>query len=178
LARCPQTVATTIEVHFVGDQGTIASVRTGSVAVMAEPGGLPIHGTSRKEHNMKMVTIVGTLLLLAGVAHAGDPATAFQGFCDHWIQMLQTREQTNATHIHWHTDAQGVLGSYVGYSREHRCVTKTGTGSVPIGEIMYDEVQYEKRGSSIAEARKSSPHAVDTTAVTEIFRYSKGKWVY
>ena len=127
---------------------------------------------------MKPSIVVG-IVLLASVARAEDPATAFEGFCSEWMQKLEEREQANVSHIKWESNADGVVqGLYVGYTHEHTCVTKDGTGSVPVGKISYREVRYEKRGGSIQEAEHSAPKPIEITEVTEIFRYSKGKWVY
>lgn len=127
---------------------------------------------------MKLATIVGVILLLGSAAYAGDPAAAFQGFCNDWMHKLEVREHDNVSHIRWQTMKDYVLGDYVGYTRDHKCITKTGTASVPVGEITYREIRYEKRGTTIAEAQKSTPRPVETTEVTEIFRYQNGKWIY
>jgi len=128
--------------------------------------------------SMKSTIIAGVLICLASAACAQDVATAFEGFCGEWMHKLEEREQANVTHIKWESNADGVQGAYVGYTHEHTCVMKDGTNSVPIGKINYREVRYEKRGGSIAEAEQSPPRPIEITEVTEIFRYSKGKWVY
>jgi len=127
---------------------------------------------------MKSMIIVAVLVGMVSAVEAQDVATAFQGFCDEWMHKLEEREHANVSHIKWETNANGVQGDYVGYTHEHTCVMKDGTDSVPIGKINYREVRYEKHGGSIAEAEQSAPQPVEITEVTEIFRYSKGKWVY
>jgi hypothetical protein len=47
-----------------------------------------------------------------------------------------------------------------------------------VATIVYKEFVYEKVGASRAEAEQAAPNPVDATEVTEIFRYSKGAWVY
>ena len=104
--------------------------------------------------------------------------TQFKAFCEEWMGKLAARERDNVTNIQWETRADGVIGGYTAYSTEHTCVMKDGTGDVPVGKITYREYRYEKRGTSIPEAKASPPHPVETTEVTEIFRYSEGKWIY
>ena len=84
----------------------------------------------------------------------------------------------NVSHIDWQAGEAGISGAYVGYTQEHTCVTKTGTQNVPVGKITYREVKYRKQGPTIGDATHSIAHPVETTEVTEIFRFSKGAWVY
>jgi len=102
---------------------------------------------------------------------------AFQTFCQEWMEKLAVREHDNIANIKWNTNPDGVQGEYVGYSQDHTCVVKNEDKD-PVGKIAYQEVRYEKRGTTIAEAEKSPPHPVETTAVTELFRFEKGKWIY
>jgi hypothetical protein len=150
---------------------------------------------------MRFVTVL-TLLALALVAPAGrvqaktvrspkaaskTPASkkptseqivaAFQTFCQEWMQKLAVREHDNIANIKWHTGPDGVQGEYVGYTQDHTCVVKNEDKD-PVGKIAYQEVRYEKRGATIAEAEKNLPHPLETTAVTELFRYEGGKWIY
>jgi hypothetical protein len=127
---------------------------------------------------MRFLVSCCLLGVLCMPAVAEDPASAFNGFCEEWMQKLAAREHDNVNHIQWQSSGSEVQGDYVGYTQEHTCQTKNGTGSVPVGKINYREVRYEKRGSSVAEAETSPARAVEVTEVTEIFRYAKGKWVY
>jgi hypothetical protein len=104
-------------------------------------------------------------------------AEAFQTFCQEWMQKLAVREHDNIANIKWGTKPDGVHGEYVGYTQDHTCMVKGEDGD-PVGEIAYQEVRYEKRGPTIAEAEKSPPYPMETTAVTELFRFEKGKWIY
>jgi hypothetical protein len=122
------------------------------------------------------------VVLCASAARAGDDVVAarFESFCADWMKKLEARERDNRAAIKWKAGADGVEGEYVGYSHEHRCQLKPalGPGSTPIGKIIYTELVYRQAGKSTAEAMKVDPRAVDATEVTEIFRYSGGKWVY
>lgn len=109
----------------------------------------------------------------AAMAGATD---SFESFCLEWMKKLAVREHDNIAHIKWETNATGVHGSYTGYNPEHTCVVIEGTQGVPIGTIKYREVRYEKRGASAVEAEASQPTPVELFDVSEIFRYTKGKW--
>lgn len=91
---------------------------------------------------------------------------------------LAAREKRNQGLIHWEEQSDAVAGNYVGYSPQHTCVVKDDSGSVPVGKISYLEVRYEKRGATREEAERSTARPIETTEVTEIFRFSKGEWVY
>jgi hypothetical protein len=129
---------------------------------------------------MRAFASICLLVLLAGAAYGqdNDAASAFPKFCEEWMEKLDARERANVSHIKWEQRADGVLGTYVGYSREHTCELKEGTHSTPVGTITYRELRYEKRGNTQAEAEHSVANPIETTEVTEIFRYDKGKWIY
>ena len=117
-------------------------------------------------------------------AKAAEPAqraeeveSAFQEFCTEWMHKLEVREENNVAHIQWSTKADQVEGEYVGYTHDHTCTLAEHT-KVPVGKITYQQTRYQKSGPSVTEAQQSAPHAVETTGVTEIFRYDHGKWIY
>ncbi len=127
---------------------------------------------------MRLLVAISCAVLFTTAALAEDAATAFDVFCEEWMGKLAARERHNVTHIKWAARPEGVKGEYVGYNtRDHTCTTKNVT-KVPVGKIIYREVRYEKRGGSIPEAERSPAQPIETTEVTEIFRYSAGKWVY
>lgn len=127
---------------------------------------------------MKVYGTLCLVLLLNGAALGEDPASAFPSFCEEWMHKLEVREQHNVTHIKWEPNGDGVQGAYVGYTHEHTCTLKDGSGHVPVGEIVYREIRYEKRGTTVSDAEQSEPRPSEITEVTEIFRYSNGKWIY
>ena len=122
--------------------------------------------------------IILVVLSVSSAAFALDANSSFPQFCEEWMQKLVVREQRNVSHIQWQQESNGVKGSYIGYTQEHTCTTKVGTASVPVGKISYREIRYEKSGPSIVAAESSRPHPVETTEITEIFRYDAGKWIY
>ena len=126
---------------------------------------------------MRLLVSLCCVVLFSTAALAEDATAAFTSFCEEWMGKLAAREQHNVTHIKWDAQPGAVKGEYVGYTHEHTCTVKNAT-QVPIGKIIYREIVYRKRGGTIPEAEKSPAEAIEATEVTEIFRYSGGKWVY
>lgn len=121
---------------------------------------------------------LAVLLSITPSAFAADAKSAFPGFCEEWMGKLAARQKRNEGQIDWQNQGANVFGTYVGYSNQHTCVLKGEDGPAPIGKITYLEVVYEKAGNTRDEASASSPKPVETTEVTEIFRYANGKWIY
>jgi hypothetical protein len=106
-------------------------------------------------------------------------ADALKTFCVKWMGFLETRERDNVKGIKWSKEPSKVSGHYVGYSKEYDCVMKDrSSNGTPIATIQYKEFLYEKAGPSQKEAEQAPPSVVEATEVTEIFRYTKGEWVY
>jgi len=126
---------------------------------------------------MRFLLAFTCAVLWSTTAMAGDVASQFTAFCEEWMGKLAAREQHNVANIKWDSKPDGVKGEYVGYTAEHTCTLKNET-KVPIGKIIYREIVYQKSGGSVPEAEKSAAQAIETTEVTEIFRYAGGKWVY
>ena len=110
-------------------------------------------------------------------ASKAEASSAFQTFCEEWMEKLVVRERDNVSHIKWDARADGVRGEYVGYSHEHTCTVREDS-TVPIGKVSYREVRYEKHGPTVADAERTPAQSLEITEVTEIFRYDKGKWVW
>ena len=109
---------------------------------------------------------------------APDVAAKWETFCTDWMGKLAARERDNLANIKWEKREAGVVGAYTGYSQDHTCNVKAGTGDVPIGKIIYVETRYEKSGATPTEAKASTPTPIEQVEVTEIFRYAKGKWEF
>lgn len=106
-------------------------------------------------------------------------AADLKQFCVKWMGFLETRERDNTRGIKWQTKAEGVSGQFVGYSKDYDCVMKErSSNGTPVAVIVYREFIYEKSGPSRPEAEQATPAVIDATEVTEIFRYTKGQWVY
>ena len=104
---------------------------------------------------------------------------SFRTFCREWMAKLAERERRNEGRIDWQAGESFVQGSYVGYTRDHTCAVDTADEKSPVGKISYLEIKYEKRGATESDALIDTPHPVETTEVTEFFRYGgDGEWIY
>lgn len=144
----------------------------------------------------RMVLWISALLVLAGpavpAAEKGKakaaPAAAesdekisadLKAFCKKWMGFLETRERDNKRGVKWQTGTGGVKGQYVGYSTDYDCIMKErSSNGTPVATIVYREYLYEAAGASQDVALAGKPSVVEATEVTEIFRYTKGQWVY
>ncbi len=125
------------------------------------------------------------LIILVASSHASlavDPQidAKFKEFCAEWMKKLVVRERDNRAGIKWTNGPDGVQGEFVGYSAENVCEVKepASASATPVGTIKYRELRYRKVGPTKEEAAKSPDTPIEATEVTEIFRYTGGKWVY
>ena len=93
---------------------------------------------------------------------------------------LEQRERDNRAAIRWESGPNGVRGEFVGYSKEHSCVLKEAKAATKtrIARIKYQQYRYRHTGNSASDALSREPRVIEITKVTEIFRYTNGKWVY
>jgi len=132
----------------------------------------------RREFGLLFLTVVSLYFSPAAALLAEEPRESFPRFCEEWMAKLADRERRNASQIRWVEDNGTVRGTYLGYSSQHSCVYKEGSNATPLGKITYLEVRYEKSGPTRADAERNPPRAIETTEVTEIFRFANGRWVY
>ena len=144
----------------------------------------------------RMVLWISALLVLAvpavpaaekGKAKAAPAAAEsdekisedLKSFCKKWMGFLETRERDNKRGVKWQAGPAGVKGQYVGYSTDYDCIMKErSSNGTPVATIVYREYLYETAGASQDVALAAKPTVVEATEVTEIFRYTKGQWVY
>jgi hypothetical protein len=114
-----------------------------------------------------------------------DPKTQkilndLEEFCKKWMGFLLIRERDNRAAIDWLPGPTGVSGKFVGYSSDYDCELRDATkpNAVPVATITYREYIYQQEGDSKDVATGTAPRVMEATEVTEIFRYSQGKWVY
>ncbi len=131
--------------------------------------------------------VVVLSLGLAGAAPAdsarqgGRPAKGdfgFHDFCQQWLNKLQVREQSNRRLVSWKRVNGIFTGEYTGYGKIDGCSVKLRPGEQPVGRVSYREFTYRLEGSSREAAERSAVRIVGETEVTEIFRYSGGRWQY
>jgi hypothetical protein len=130
---------------------------------------------------MKTLTrllMAGAIVCGSAVANAGEPAaiapsdpglaraeSSFQSFASDWMKKMAAAEA--------HGKAAASGGAYRGYDDEFKIELKpTGSTAAPyVGLLRYQEHQCAGGGGS-------SCRVTSTTAVTEIFRFQGGRWVY
>jgi len=113
-------------------------------------------------------------------ARAAKLQGALDTFCTKWMGFLEERERNNRAKIAWRAVPSGVEGEFVGYDKKYECKLSglRPDTKVPVGTIKYLEFKYRHRGSSSSKALVNRAKIIEATEVTEIFRYSKNKWVY
>lgn len=138
-----------------------------AVMVMAAPA---VHAAEKKAAKPAVA---------AAAASDEKIAADLTAFCKKWMGFLETRERDNKRGVKWQHTGSGVKGQYTGYSAEYDCSLKErSSNGTPVATIVYREYVYETAGASQDAALAAKPTIVDATEVTEIFRYSKGEWVY
>ncbi len=107
---------------------------------------------------------------------------AFKEFAANWMARLEKISKNNAKNVT--PKSSGPNGTYsckyVCYGPECRTsVKKTDSSVTPyIGMIYYSEKQILKKGANKQEAINDPGSVIVETPVTEIFRFSKGRWIY
>lgn len=113
---------------------------------------------------------------------AEDPAVVrkkFEDFVSGWMDRLRERERFNASKVKWKPAGAGVEAVYVGYDTANfRILPISNMETTPIGKIVYLELTLRLAGEDETAARTGQPQIIDRVEVTELFRYSDGKWVY
>jgi len=111
-----------------------------------------------------------------------DAALAsFDTFTIEWMQKLAGTEEFQRTQRAQVTESpEGVSAEYVGYlPHRYLIVKKTDSTITPfIGILTYFEQTLQCVGKTREEALQGPWHQIDTRQVSEIFRFTKGKWEY
>lgn len=122
--------------------------------------------------------MVGALVCSGAASHAGEPAAiapsdpslaraeaTFQTFAAGWMKKMEAAEK--------HAREQAAGGPYRGYDEGFKIELKpTGSTAAPyVGLLRYQEHQCAGGSSETCKV-------TGTTAVTEIFRFQGGRWVY
>jgi len=108
-------------------------------------------------------------------------AHRFGKFCESWLGKLRKRERDNRKSAKVRKTASGVVISWIGYGdRALQCKARSSRapGTQFIGKLKYNELGYERRGSSRRAALKAKPVVVTRTEVLEIFRHDGSRWIY
>lgn len=123
---------------------------------------------------------------LCGPALAGEdvpPAilASFESFSTGWMARLEQVNQRNSRTLKPESAANGrVVGRYVCYGPDcMREVRGTESKATPyVGIIRYAQKMVEKEGDTPQKMREHPGVSTSEIQVTEIFRYTGGRWVY
>ena len=107
--------------------------------------------------------------------------TSFDVFTQEWMKKLAVAEEYHRTEKAQITkEAEGVRAEYIGYLPQRFIqVKQTKSTETPfVGILTYYERTLRCSGKTKVEALSRPCEQVNTTPVREIFRFTKGKWVY
>lgn len=124
--------------------------------------------------------------VLCGPALAGEgvpPAilASFESFSKGWMARLEQVNQQNSRTLKSESATNGrVVGRYVCYGPDcMREVRGTESKATPyVGIIRYAQKVMEKEGDTPQKMREHPGVPTSEIQVTEIFRYTDGRWVY
>jgi len=107
--------------------------------------------------------------------------TSFDAFTIEWMKKLSDAEEFHRTKVITVSEsAEGFAAEYVGYlPHRYIIIKKTESKDTPfVGILTYYEKTMRCVGKTKEEALKGPFEASDSQQVSEIFRFTKGKWVY
>lgn len=105
---------------------------------------------------------------------------AFDTFTIEWMKKLEQTEEFQRTQARISQSPDGFSAEYTGYL-PHRYihVKKTEATDTPyVGILTYYERRFRCSAKTKDDALKGPFEQVETSQVSEIFRFTKGKWVY
>jgi hypothetical protein len=105
---------------------------------------------------------------------------SFETFTIEWMQKLAQTEDFHRTQAKVSEAAGGFAAEYTGYlPTRYITIKKTSSSDTPfVGILTYFEKRLRCTGKTKEEAMKGPFDHVETNQVSEIFRFTKGKWVY
>jgi hypothetical protein len=124
--------------------------------------------------------------ILSGRTLAGEevpPAilSSFESFSKSWMARLEQVSRQNSRALKPEPAADGrVIGRYICYGVDcMREVRGTDSKATPyVGIIRYPQTVMEKEGDTPQKMRAHPGVPTSEIQVTEIFRYTNGRWVY
>ena len=104
----------------------------------------------------------------------------FDTFTVEWMKKLEQAEDFHKTRAQPVESTDGFTAEYVGYIPDRSIrVKKTDSADTPyVGILIYSEKKLRCAGKTKEEALQGPFNQVETNQVSEIFRFTKGKWVY
>jgi hypothetical protein len=104
----------------------------------------------------------------------------FDTFTVDWMKKLEQAEDFHKTRAQAVESPDGFAAEYVGYiPNRYITVKKTDSSDTPyVGILTYFEKKLRCAGKTKEQALQGPFDQVETSQVSEIFRFTKGKWVY
>lgn len=104
----------------------------------------------------------------------------FDAFTIEWMKKLAETEGFRKSRAQVKQSQEGFFAEYTGYLPDRYInVKKTESTETPyVGILTYYEKTLRCTGKTKEEALQGPFNQVDTNQVSEIFRFTKGKWVY
>lgn len=142
---------------------------------------------SRRQWSLVFFTVVLALSpglcgsSLAGEAVPPSILTSFENFSKGWMSRLEQVNQQNSRDLKPAPAANGrLVGRYVCYGPDCvREVRGTDSKATPyVGIIRYAQKVMEKEGETPQKMKDHPGVPTSEIQVTEIFRYTGGRWVY
>ncbi len=116
------------------------------------------------------------------IADPGKPAAqkSFEQFVNVWMSKLDRIGKMNIRGLDIIPRDQGFVGRYVCYGPECEfSIKETGSPETPfVGILRYSEKHFFKKGETRQKTFQSPGMLTKRIPVTEIFRFTRGKWVY
>lgn len=105
---------------------------------------------------------------------------SFEQFVNVWMSRLDRIGKMNILDIDIVPHDQGFAGQYVCYGPECEfSIKETRSPETPfVGILHYSEKHFLKKGETKQKAFQSAGMLTEKIRVTEIFRFTRGKWVY
>jgi len=107
--------------------------------------------------------------------------TSFDAFTIVWMKKLSDTEEFHRTQgVQVSQSSEGFAAEYVGYfPHRYIIVKKTDSKETPfVGILTYFEKTMRCVGKTKEEALKGPFQETNSQQVSEIFRFTKGKWIY
>ena len=141
----------------------------------------------RNQHPVYLVllSVVLALTLSGPCTAVADPGSSaaqksFEQFVNVWMSKLDRIGKMNILGIDIMPHDQGFVGRYVCYGPECEfSIKETGSPETPfVGVLHYSEKHFLKKGETRQKTIQSPGMLNEKIRVTEIFRFTRGKWVY
>lgn len=140
---------------------------------------------NRKSRYLMILPVVLALTLSGPATAISDPGESavkksFEKFVSAWMGKLDRIGKKNIQTLVIVPGSQGFVGRYINYGPEYEfSIKKTGSPETPfVGFIHYTEKHFLKRGQTKQKTIQDAGRLTNKIPVIEIFRFTRGKWVY